>query len=141
MEQVISSSIARPRFYAVLLGIFGVVAVLLATIGVYGITTYSVAQRTREIGIRIALGAERRAVLGLALRRTVVLSTIGIALGLIGAAALTRYLEGMLFGLTPLDPIAFAAVPIAFEFTAILASYLPARRAVKVDPMIALRQE
>jgi putative ABC transport system permease protein len=141
MEQVIYSSIARPRLYAVLLGIFGAVAVLLATIGVYGITTYSVAQRTREIGIRIALGAERHGVIGLALRRTVVLSTIGIALGLVGAAALTRYLEGMLFGLTPLDPLTFVAVAVAFEFTAILASYLPASRAANVDPLVALRQE
>jgi putative ABC transport system permease protein len=141
MEQVVYSSIARPRLYAILLGIFGTVAVLLAMIGVYGITTYSVAQRTREIGIRIALGAARRAVLGLAISRTLVLSTIGIVLGLAAAAALTRYLEGMLFGLRPLDAITFVAVAVAFEITAVLASYLPARRAAKVDPLIALRQE
>jgi len=141
MERIIEGSIARPRFYATLLGIFGAVAVLLATVGVYGITTYSVARRTREIGIRIALGARPSAVVGLALSRIAVLSTIGIGLGLAAAAALTGYLQSMLFGLTPLDPITFIAVPTSFELTAILASYLPARRATKVDPVVALRQE
>jgi ABC-type antimicrobial peptide transport system permease subunit len=141
MEQIIYRSIGLPRFYTVLLSIFGTLAVFLAMVGVYGITTYSVAQRTREIGIRMALGASRRAVLGLEIRRTVVLSMMGIGIGLAGAAILTRYLQGMLFGLTPMDPMTFAAIPAAFGITAILAAYVPARRAMKVDPVVALRQE
>jgi predicted permease len=141
LEEIVYRSIGLPRFYTVLLSLFGALAVFLAMIGVYGITTYAVAHRTREIGIRIALGAGRLAVLGLEIRRTAVLSMAGIAVGLTGAAMLTRYLEGMLFGLTPMDPMTFAAIPAAFAVTALLAAYVPARRAMKVDPVVALRQE
>ena len=141
MEQVLSNSIALPRLYAVLLGVFGAVAVLLAMIGVYGITTYSVAKRTREMGIRIALGGTPREVLSLVLKQSVMLATIGTALGLGCAAMVTRYLEGMLFGLTPLDPMTFVAVPAVFVLIALLAAYVPALRATRVDPLITLRHE
>jgi predicted permease len=141
MEQIVSNSVARPRFYAVLLGLFGVVAVLLATVGVYGITMYSVTQRTREIGIRVAVGAQPWQVLALVLSHSVILTLIGVLIGLGGAVALTRYLEGMLFGLTPLDPATFLLVSIGFGSISILASCIPARRAIKVDPLIALRHE
>jgi putative ABC transport system permease protein len=141
MEQVVSDSMAQPRLYAILLGLFGAVALMLAMIGVYGVTAYSVSRRTREMGIRIALGATPREVLAVALRQTTSLAIIGILLGFAAAAAVTRYMQGMLFGLTPMDPLTFAAVPAAFAMTAFLAAFLPARRATKVDPLIALRYE
>jgi predicted permease len=139
MEDVVSNSLSRPRLYTVLLSIFATMAVLLAAIGIYGVTTYSVTQRTREIGVRIALGAEPANVVRLVLRQCVVLTTTGIVLGIAGAAAVTRYLKGMLFGITPLDPATFLVVVLVFGAVALLASYLPARRATKVDPLIALR--
>jgi putative ABC transport system permease protein len=141
MEHRISSSITSPRFYAVMLGIFAAVAALLAAIGIYGLIAYSVTQRTREIGIRMALGAERGQVLALVLRQGIILAVIGIVLGLAGAAVVTRNLASMLFGLTPLDPITFLAVSFSFAAVAVLASYVPARRATKVDPLVALRYE
>jgi predicted permease len=141
LEHLMSESIARPRFYAVLLGIFAGIAGMRAAVGIYGVLAYSVTQRTREIGIRMALGAQRREVLALVLREGFVLTAIGVAIGLAGAAGVTRYLRGMLFGLTPLDPSTYAAVAVAFAAVATLASYMPARRATKVDPLIALRYE
>jgi putative ABC transport system permease protein len=141
MDLIVSNAVARPRMYAVLLGIFASVAVLLAVIGIYGVMAYAVAQRTRELGIRIALGARRAQVLGLVLRQSLALIVIGIALGLSGAAAVTRYLKGLLFGLTPLDTPTFLAVSLTFALVATLASYLPARRATRIDPLIALRDE
>ena len=134
-------SLARPRFYAVMLGVFAGVACVLAAIGIYGVLAYAVAQRTREIGIRMALGAQRVQVLALVLRSGAFLTIAGIALGLAGAAAGTRLLQGMLFGITPLDPQTFVAVSVLFGAVATLASYLPARRATRVDPMVALRSE
>jgi predicted permease len=139
MEQLVASSLTRQRFYAVLLGIFAVIAAVLGTVGIYGVLAYVVGQRKQEIGIRMALGAERGAVLGLILRRGLVLMTIGITLGLAGAAGLTRYLSGMLFDLTPLDPATYAAVALLFAAVALAASYLPARSATQVDPIVALR--
>ena len=114
---------------------------MLAAIGIYGLLAYAVIQRTQEIGIRMALGARRAQVLGLVLRRGLVLTAVGVALGLAAAAAATRLLQGMLFGVTPLDPKTFAAVSASFGLVATLASYVPARRATKVDPMVALRSE
>ena len=102
---------------------------------------YSVAQRSREIGIRMALGAQRADVIGLVLRQSTALTAIGIAIGLLGAGALTRYLEGLLFGLTPLDPATLGGVVLAFALVAAAASYIPARRATRVDPLVALRCE
>src|SRR5438093_7692358 len=116
-----------------LLGIFAVLAVLLAAVGIYGVMAYSVTRRTREIGIRMALGAARADVLSLVLGQTLALTVAGIVLGLAGAAALTRYLAGMLFGVTPLDPTTFAAVAVIFGAVAICAALTPARRATNVD--------
>jgi putative ABC transport system permease protein len=141
MEQLVSNSISRPRMYAVLLGIFAGVAAGLAAIGIYGVMAYSVTQRAREFGIRMALGAERSDVMKLVLGQSLVLTAVGIVLGLAGAAAVTRYLQGMLFGLTPLDPTTFIAVSLMFGLIATLAAYVPARRATRVDPVVALRCE
>jgi ABC-type antimicrobial peptide transport system permease subunit len=128
-----------PRLYAVLLGVFGSVALTLAVAGIYGVVAYSVAQRTREIGIRMALGARAADVLGLVLRQTAVQTIVGITVGLIGATAVTGYLKGLLFGLTPFDPSTFVAVAMTFATVATLAAYVPARHATKVDPLVALR--
>jgi putative ABC transport system permease protein len=141
MEQLVANSIARPRLYAVLLGIFAGVAVALAAVGIYGVMTYSVARRTREIGIRMALGARRSEILALVLGQSLSLAWIGIALGLAGAAAAARYLEGLLFGITPLDATTFIGVALTFAAVAMLAAFVPARRATKVDPLVALRCE
>ncbi len=141
MEQLVSNSVSRPRLYAVLLGIFAAVAVTLAAIGIYGVMAYAVGQRTREIGIRMALGAERSTVTRLVLGQSLVLIGIGTVVGLAGAAAVTRYLEGMLFGLTPLDASTFITVSVVFVAIATLAAFVPARRATKVDPLVALRCE
>lgn len=118
---------------------FGILALLLAAVGIYGVISYSVAQRTHEIGIRIALGAARADVLRLMLRRGMVLALGGVAAGLAGALALTRFLESLLFHVKTTDPGTFAAVPLILAAVALLATYIPARRAAKIDPMTALR--
>jgi predicted permease len=141
MEHVVSNSISRPRLQAVLLGVFAGLAGALAIIGTYGVIAYSVAQRTREIGIRMALGATRANVMRLVLRQSVALIGLGLVLGLTSAAAVTRYLQGMLFGLTPLDPTTLIGVALMFGVVATLASCVPGRRATKVDPIVALRWE
>lgn len=141
MDRLVASSIARPRFYTVLLGVFAGIAGLLAAVGIYGVLAYAVTQRTREIGIRMSLGAQRRNVPALVLRQGAILTALGIALGLAGAAAGTRLLQSMLFELAPLDPLTFGAVSLLFTVVATLASDLPARRATRVDPMVALRSE
>ena len=141
MAQIVSNAMVRPRLFAVLLGIFAGVAMILAAIGIYGVLGYIVSHRTREIGIRMALGARRRQVVALVLRQTAVLTIVGVAAGVGGAALLTRYLEGLLFGLTPLDVTTFVAVVVMFGAVAALASYIPARRATRVDPLVALRSE
>jgi len=137
----IADSLVRERLTAMLSAFFGLVAALLAMLGLYGVVAYGVTQRTREIGIRTALGAERSEVLALVLRQSMVLTGIGVALGLAAAAVATRYLEGMLFGLSPLDPLTFIAVSLAFATVAALAAYVPARRAANIDPLLALRCE
>ena len=141
MDQIVSNAMSRPRLYAVLLGIFAAVAMILAAIGIYGVLSYVVALRAREIGIRMALGAQSVQVLAVVLRQTTMLTVIGVVVGLVGAAALSRYLEGMLYGLTPLDPTTFLAVVVVFAAVATVASYVPARRATRVDPLVALRSE
>ena len=141
MEQLVSNSLSRPRMYATLLGIFACVAVVLAAVGIYGVIAYAVAQRTREIGIRMALGAQRTEVVRLVLGQSLTWTGIGIVLGLGGAAAVTRYLEGLLFGLTPLDASTFVAASLTFVSIALVASYVPARRATRIDPVVALRSE
>jgi putative ABC transport system permease protein len=141
MEEIVSNSMTRPRMYAVLVAIFSAIAAALAAIGLFGVMAYTVSQRTQEIGVRMALGARRRQVLQLVLAEGAVLVAAGLGLGLAGAAAATRYLEGLLFALTPLDPATFAAVAIAFPLLAGVAAYVPARRATTIDPLDALRCE
>jgi putative ABC transport system permease protein len=141
MDEIVSSSLARQRFYALMLGIFAAIAAALGTLGTYGVLAYAVARRTNEIGIRMALGAQRGDVLRMVLRRGIFLAVIGIALGLAGAAGLSRSLTAMLYGLTPLDPTTYLAVTCLFAVVTLLASYMPARRAANVDPMDAIRCE
>jgi putative ABC transport system permease protein len=141
ITQLVSTSVARQRFYAVMLGGFAAVAAILAAIGIYGVLAYAVTLRTQEIGIRMALGAERRSVTLLVLRHGLILTAAGIAVGLLAARSSTRLLEGMLFGITPFDPLTFAMVALLFGAAAMCASYVPALRATSVDPVVALRTE
>jgi len=141
MNEWLSDSIARARFATFLLSVFAMVALLLASLGIYGVMSYSVTQRTNEIGIRMALGATRANVVRLVLNRGLVLALIGVAIGLIGSLGLTRLLSGLLFGVSVTDPAIFGLVPILFLAIAVLAVYLPARRATRVDPLVALRYE
>jgi putative ABC transport system permease protein len=141
LEDQVNESIAQERLVAMLSGLFGLLALLLAGLGLYGITAYAVARRRSEIGIRIALGADRSDIMTLVLGRSLAMTAAGIALGLATAAAVTRFLGRMLFGVTPLDPWTFAGVALLFALVTTLAAFLPARRATAVDPLIALRAE
>jgi putative ABC transport system permease protein len=140
-SQIYSASLGSRRFNLVLIAFFGIVALLLATAGVFGVMAYSVSRRTREIGVRVALGARSRDVLTMILRQGMRTIVIGVLIGLVGSLALTRTLSSLLFGVTATDPITFAAVIALLIVTALLACYIPARRATKVDPMVALRYE
>ena len=137
----INESVSRERLVALLSSFFGVFALLLASLGLYGVMAYAVARRTREIGIRMALGAATGSVLWMVLRETMVLVLVGVAMGLPSALAATRLTEGLLFGLTPTDPVTIALATLLMIAIATLAGYLPARRAARVDPMVALRHE
>ena len=141
MEQIVSNAVSGPRLYAVVLGMFAAVAVTLAAIGIYGVLAFIVTHRTREIGIRMALGAPSAAVVSLVVRQSAVQIVGGVVAGLAGAAMLSRYLEGLLFGVTPLDALTFVVAGAAFACVALVAAYGPARRATKVDPLVALRAE
>jgi len=141
MEEVAALSVATQRFNTLLLGLFAVLGLLLAAVGIYGVMAYAVAQRTNEIGLRIALGAQARDVIGLILRQGLSLALLGTALGLAGAYGLTRLMKTLLFGVNATDPLTYAGVAALLVLVALLACYLPARRAAKVDPMIALRYE
>jgi predicted permease len=141
MEQVLSLSIAFQRFLMILMTVFAGLALVLAAVGLYGVISYSVSQRTHEVGIRMALGATGRDILRAVLRDGLRVTLIGTAAGLAGALALTRVLSTMLFGVNPTDPFTFIAVSMLLISVAMLASYVPARRATKVDPMVALRYE
>jgi putative ABC transport system permease protein len=141
MTKFVAESVARRRFNALLTGVFAVVALLLASVGIFGVLNYTVAQRIPEIGLRVALGAQTRDVLRLVLGQGVRLILFGLAVGLAASFALTRVLRGMLYGVTPTDPLTFVAVSFLLASVALLACYIPARRATKVDPMVALRYE
>jgi len=141
MEQVLLDSVTDWRFRTILLALFGGLAMFIAAIGIYGVISYSVAQRTHEIGIRMALGARREEVLKLVVGQGLKLALIGVAIGIAGALALTRLLSSLLYGVKPTDPPTFIAVSLILTAVALAACYIPAHRATKVDPMVALRYE
>lgn len=141
MTEVIRTSVSSERLQMSLLGLFALVALALACVGIYGVMAHSVAQRTHEIGIRLALGARPNGILQLILRQGLVLALIGCAIGLAGAFAVTRLLSSMLYGVSPRDAVTFTGIPLLLLVVALLASYIPARRAMQVDPMVALRYE
>jgi putative ABC transport system permease protein len=141
MDEIVSGALSRPRFNLLLLASFATVALLLAAIGIYGVLAYLVTQRTREIGIRMALGARAADVLRLVLREGMTPVVLGAGAGMVGALAGTRAIGSLLFGVTPLDPVSFAIAPALLATVALLACYLPARRATRVDPLVALRDE
>ena len=141
LDRRISDSVAQPRFYAALLSVFAGLALVLAAVGIYGVLSYHVAQCTREIGLRIALGARQANVLGLVLLQGITLAAIGMALGVAGAWGASRYLASMLFGITPTDTATYASTGVVMALIGLLGAYIPARRATSVDPIIALRYE
>jgi predicted permease len=141
MDQIIARSVADRRFALELLGVFAAVALLLAAVGIYGVMSYSFSQRTHEIGIRVALGAQRMNILNMAIGEGMQLVAIGLVLGLIGAGTLTRFVRAMLFDVSPFDPATFATISAILAAVAFLACYVPARRATRVDPLVALRDE
>jgi putative ABC transport system permease protein len=141
MEEVISTTTAPRRFTALLLGVFAAIALLLAAVGIYSVISYSIALRTQEIGIRMALGARRPTILLMVMRKGMLLTVIGTTIGLAGAFALTRWMSSMLFGVTASDPATYLSVVLVSLGAAVLACALPARRATKVDPLVALRYE
>ena len=141
MSDWVDSSVAEPRYRTTLLGMFAALAMILAATGIYGVMSYSVAQRTHEIGVRMALGARQLDVLKLVVRQGMAVTLVGVILGLIGALALTRVMQSLLFGVTAKDPFTFAVVAILLIAVAFIACFIPARRATKVDPLVALRYE
>jgi ABC-type antimicrobial peptide transport system permease subunit len=139
--QQIAGTMIRERLLGRLASFFGALALLLACVGLYGLMSYAVSQRTREIGIRVALGAERSDVLKLVVGQGFKLAVIGVVIGIAGALGLTRFLSSLLYGVTPTDPLTFVGVSLLLVAVALLACYIPARRATKVDPMVVLRYE
>jgi putative ABC transport system permease protein len=141
MNELVGGSLAQPRFRAVLLGVFAGIALILAAIGLYGVIAYSVAQRTNELGVRVALGAQKSDVLKLVVGHGAQLAALGIAIGLVLALALMRIISTLLFSVNATDPVTFAAAAIVILAIALAASYIPALKAIKVDPVVALRCE
>jgi putative ABC transport system permease protein len=141
MDQMIGDSVARSRFTTLLLSCFAALALVLACIGIYGVMAYSVAQRTHEIGIRLALGAQRREVLRLVLGQGARLAAMGVAIGVVAALALARLMTSLLYGIAARDPLTFTGVAVVLTLVALGACYVPAYRATRVDPILALRHE
>jgi ABC-type antimicrobial peptide transport system permease subunit len=141
LDYYYSKSMARTSFTLVMLALAGAMALLLGIVGLYGVIAHSVSQRTHEIGIRMALGAQKRDVLNLVAKRGMALTVIGVCVGVAGALALTRFLSNLLYGVKPTDPLTFVVVSLVLTGVALLACYVPARRATKADPIIALRYE
>jgi len=141
MDEIAAESVARQRFSMMLLAIFAAVALVLAAVGIYGVMSYSVTQRRNEIGIRMALGAQRRDVLKLTVGQGLKLVLVGVAVGLVGAFVLTRLMVSLLFGVGATDPATFIAISVILVGVALFASYIPARRATRVDPLVALRYQ
>ena len=141
MDQIVSAAVARQRFSMLLLGVFASLALLLAAVGIYGVMSYSVAQRTHEIGIRMALGAQRSDVLKMTIRQGLRLAVIGVVIGIAAGLLLTRVMSSLLFGISPTDPLTFATISLVLMGVALVASYVPALRSMKVDPMVALRYQ
>jgi len=141
LDEILGNALTQRRQQMTLLTMFAGLALLLTAIGIYGVMSYNVAQRTQEIGVRLALGAQPRHMLALVLRQGLGLTVLGVVLGLAGALMLTRLLRSLLFEVNPIDPLTFALVPLLLLGVALLACYLPARRAARVDPMVALRYE
>jgi putative ABC transport system permease protein len=141
LDERLDQSVAQPRVSMIVLGSFAVMALVLAAVGIYGVLSYTVAQRTRELGIRMALGAEPKSVMRLVVGQAMTPALIGVVLGLAGAWSATRLMSSLLFGVSATDPITFIAVALFLLGIAAIASWLPARRATRVDPLIALRAE
>jgi putative ABC transport system permease protein len=141
MTVYLRDSMAQPRFRTLLLGLFGVVALVLAAVGIYGVISYSVARRTQEIGLRMALGADPAQVLGLVVGQGMKLVLVGLAAGVAGAFGLTRLFSSLLFGITAGDPLTYFGAVFVLIVVSLLACYIPARRAMSVDPLVALRYE
>jgi putative ABC transport system permease protein len=141
MEKVVSDSIAQPRFNMVLLAIFAGLALILASVGIYGVMSYSVTQRTQELGVRMALGAQRRDIFSLVLKQGIILALIGVAIGLAGAIGLSKALSSVLYGISATDPVTFISVAVIMIAVALIACFFPARKATKVDPLTAMRYE
>jgi hypothetical protein len=141
LDEIMADSVAQPRFYMILLGAFAAVAILLSSIGIYGVIAYLVGQRSREIGIRMALGASRGRVMRMVVQEGTVMTSAGIGLGLLGALALTRLMTALLFGITPTDPITYVLVTVILAGVALAASWVPALRAARVDPALTMRAE
>ena len=141
MADVMSASVSRPRLYAAMTAVFGSVALLLALVGIFGVVSYVAAQRTREIGVRMALGAQRREILMLVVGQGMRPIVVGIGLGIVTAVGITRFMTKLLFQVTPLDPLTFAVVTTLLGVVALIACWIPARRATQVDPLTSLRAE
>jgi ABC-type antimicrobial peptide transport system permease subunit len=141
MQDMLQQSLARPRFSATLLGSFALFALILAAVGVFGVLSYLVSQSTRDIGLRMALGAQPAHIFGLVVRNGMTLAAIGILAGLSGAAILTRFMSSLLFEVRPMDALTFITVPVTLAAIALVATVIPARRAIRVDPIVALRED
>ena len=141
MDELLEGSVSLRRFSAMLVGIFAILAAVLAAVGIYGVMSYTVSQRTQEIGVRMALGAQAANVRSMILMQTIKLTALGVAIGLAGAFLVARLLSSLLFGVGTHDPLTFLGVTLLLIVVAVVAAYIPARRAMRVDPIVALRYE